>query len=81
MSKAIETVYIEAAGDPSVGIPRSSYEAQVYIERDDAEFIEEIRAAFKSLYSQMAGESVGVMFDFELDALDAAYAKMEDNSP
>lgn len=67
----IEKVHIEVAGDPSVGIRRQQFEASVFIERDllrDGD-LDAIRTMFEELYELMAGEPVGVMFDFEYAAM------------
>lgn len=69
--KPIERVYLNMAGDPSVGIWPTSHQAEVYIDPscmdDPKAWLEEIRAGFAKLYELMEGEPVTVKFDFELD--------------
>lgn len=83
--KPIETVYIEAAGDPSVGIPRSSFTATLFLDpncfADPDKAIEDIRNQFIELYSELCDERVAVMFDFELEAREKLMDAMTQEAP
>ena len=66
----VEKAYIEAAGDPSVGIPRSSFIVELFIPANEPEMIMDARLTLMDLYAMLCDEPVTVLFDFEL-------AKME----
>ena len=79
--KDIEKVFIEASGDSSVGIRAQHYEAEMYLPKEaDEEERESIREMFAELYEAIAGESVAVLFDFELEEINRVLSAMDDES-
>ncbi len=79
--KFAEKVFIQASGDRAVGIPSTSYCAECWVDPSDKESLEYFRAKFSELYGEMVDERVSVMFDFELEAYNAAMDKLEKDAP
>lgn len=78
-TKPIERVYIHAPGDPTVGIPAADFEATIWIDKSDVNIqtLFETRAAFIKIYGELTGDTVSVLFDFEMEKIAAEEAKME----
>lgn len=68
---------IEASGDPSVGIPSSSFSAEIFVPSNEPELLEEVREKLQELYAMVCDEKVGVAFDFELKAREAGHGGEE----
>jgi hypothetical protein len=72
-TKPIERAYVSCAGDPSVGIPSSSFEVELYWDAicygDPEKALAELRGAIRSLYEDhITGEPCAVEFDYEMEA-------------
>jgi len=70
-TKPIESIYIGVAGNPAVGIPRTSFRMEVFIDPvsldDVAVELASIRKAVGDLYETLCcDEPVTVRFDYEV---------------
>jgi len=69
----IEKAYIFYTGDPSVGIPRTSFEMTVFIDlscyEHPARVLAKNRLAIASLYKCLHGERPYILFDYELEEM------------
>lgn len=61
-------LYIDIAGDPSVGIWDQQFSVEAPFEKDDVEKedLEDFRDAITKLYTEFSGEKVYCSYDFEL---------------
>ena len=62
-------LYVDDAGDPSVGINSCRWEIDVPFSKEDSDDVmrEEFKQAIRLLYNEYADAQVGVCYDFEYE--------------
>lgn len=75
-TKPIQSAWIRVSGDPSVGIPHQDFTMELYCVMTDLvdtmtpeEAVNTLRDEIAKLYETWHGESVTVLFDFEIAAI------------
>lgn len=66
----IQKAFVMVQGDPHVGIPYSTFEMELLteVEGGDLDALGFTRKKIADLYTDLCGDPVTVLFDFELEA-------------